>query len=167
MGRRAFLAVAPVAAIIAAAWLSAGSPRITLLNASVVVDYPWPRGGAAMACAVGIAAVAALLRGRALRGVGFVLALGSLLVAAHLLRYRLEAGGSGITSRGLLGTTAIAWQEVSGVELAAAAVRVRGAGGITINVDTADFAPEQRAMLERSIARRVREGGGSGIATVP
>lgn len=167
MGRRAFLAVPAAAAVVATAWLSAGPPRITLLNASVVVDYPWPRSVAAMACAAGIALLAALLRKPALRGVGFVLALGSLLVGAHLTLYRLEASGSGIASRGVLGTTTIGWKAVNGVELGAADILVHGEGGTTISIDTADFAPEQRAILERTVARHVRESGGSGIATVP
>jgi hypothetical protein len=167
MGRRGFLAVPAGAAVIATAWLSTGPPRITLLNASVVVDYPWSRGVAAIACAAGIALLGALLRRPALRGVGFVLALGSLLVGAHLILYRLEASASAIATRGVLGTTTIGWKAVSGVELAATDVLVHGEGGTTISVDTADFAPEQRAMLERTVARHVRESGGSGVATVP
>jgi hypothetical protein len=167
MKRRAILAGLAGAVLASGAYFSVGPPRITLLNASLVLEYPWLRGAAAFACAMSVTALATLVDRPVSRRTGFVLALGPLLVAAHLLLYRLEAGSAGLASRGVLGTTTIAWHDVLGVELGATAVLVRGGGEHSIRIDTSDFAPEQRATVERTLARHVRENGGTGIVTVP
>lgn len=167
MHRRALMAGLSAAFVLAGAFFSVGPPRITLLNASLLVEYPWRRGAAALLSALALAALAAVLPKPTLRRIGFVLALGPLLVAGHLFLYRLEAGPDGLASRGLLGATTIAWRDVHGVELGATAVLVRGLGSKSIRIDTSDFAPEQRATVERSVARRVREKGGTGVVTVP
>lgn len=169
MTRRRLLAVPAVAALIAGGYWSIGPPRITLLNASLVVDYPWPRGAAALLCALALVGIGALLPKPALRRTCFVLALAPLLVAAHLLLYRLEASGSGLSSRGVLGTTAIAWPEVRSViiEAGASAMVVRGESARAIRIDTSDFAPEQRATIERTVARHVREKGTGGVVAAP
>jgi hypothetical protein len=163
--RRWLLSVALVLDV-AGGYLSAGPPRLTLLNASLVVEYPWPRGAAAVACALGIAGLAALVSRPVLRRIGLVLALGPLLVGAHLLWYRLEADNDALVSRGALGTTTLAWRAVRGIDLAPETVSVRGDAS-TISIDTADFSPEQRATLERTLARHVREQGGRGATDAP
>lgn len=168
MGRRAWLAGLAVAALAAGGYFSTRAPRITLLNASLVIDYPWPRAAAALVCAVALGTLAALQTRPVLRRIGLVLALGPLLVAGHLFRYRLEAGGSALVSRSLIGATTIAWREMRGVELGATSVLLRGGEDQrSIRIDTSDFAPEQRAIVERTLARHVREQGGTGIVTVP
>lgn len=165
---RAALVALSLGMIVTFGYLSGGPPRITLLNASLVVEYPWPRGAAAVACALGVALAGAVLTRRALRRLAFVLAMGPLLVGGHLLAYRLEASGAALASRGILGTTTIAWREVREVEQSSADLLVRGLGSARIRIDTTDFGPEQRATLERTVARHVRENGGAGgIVTVP
>jgi hypothetical protein len=81
----------------------------------------------------------------------------SVLVASHLALYRVDADQSGLASRGLLGGTRIPWGEVEGVDGDAGLVVVTGKDRRQIKMDTADFRPEQRATLDRTIARRVRE----------
>jgi hypothetical protein len=78
-------------------------------------------------------------------------------VAIHLALYRVDADQGGLASRGLLGGTRIPWGEVAGVDGDAGLVVVTSKDQRKISVDTADFRPEQRATLDRTIARRVRE----------
>jgi hypothetical protein len=163
---RSIVAVLGVLAAAGLAWLSAGPPRLTLLNTALVVDYPWLRGGSALACAVvlGLAAVVAP-QARA-RWIGLVFTLLPLGVGLHLLLYRVEAADAGLRTRGLGGGHTLAWREVSSLRLAAASLTVEG-GGATLRIDTADFSAEQRAALERSLARRVNEAGGGTVLKVP
>jgi len=81
----------------------------------------------------------------------------SLLVAIHLVAYRVDADQTGLASRSLLGRTRIPWGEVAGVDGDASQVVVAGKDQSKIRVDTTDFRPEQRATLDRTISRRVRE----------
>jgi PH (Pleckstrin Homology) domain-containing protein len=146
--------------------LSAGPPRFTLRNTAIVIDYPATRGSAALGCALAFALFALTW---ARPGLGRMMLLAALLpagVAWHLLLYRLEAAQAGLTSRGGFGSTLLSWNAVRSVRLGSSAVVVEGEGA-TIRVDTADFSPEQRAALERAIARRVRETGAGSVATVP
>lgn len=81
----------------------------------------------------------------------------SLLLAGQTLSYRLEATADGLVSRGLLGTTRIAWREVSRVEQGPDVIVVWGAGDSQIRIGTSGFRPEQRASLDRTMTRRLRE----------
>ncbi|HKC14017.1 MAG TPA: hypothetical protein VKI41_18480, partial [Vicinamibacteria bacterium] len=97
MWRRRLAQVLLSAAILAAAWLAFGPARVTWLNSGLRIDYPWPRGAAALLATVGCALLAALLHHRLLRLGAAGLALVGLLFGLHLLAYRLEAGETGIT----------------------------------------------------------------------
>jgi hypothetical protein len=81
-----------------------------------------------------------------------------LLLGLHLLAYRLEAGEGGITLGGVLGSTTIAWTDVTRVDTGARALVITDRAESQVRVGTNDLAPEQRARLERTIARRVKEG---------
>ena len=111
----------------------------------------------ALAAAAGAALLAAASPHRWSRLIFHALAALSALVAIHLTVYRVDADQSGLASRGLLGRTRIPWGEVAGVDGDAGLVVVTGRDKRRIRVDTADFRPEQRATLDRTIARRVRE----------
>ncbi len=78
-------------------------------------------------------------------------------MAIHLVRYRVDADQTALAARGLLGGTQIPWGEVAGVDGDASQVVVTGKAQNKIRVDTTDFRPDQRATLDRTIARRVRE----------
>ncbi len=145
---------------------SGGPPRLTLANTAMVVDYPWTRGAAGLGAAGALALSAACLARAPVRRGLLLLAVLPAGVGAQLLLSRVEASDSGLRSRGLLGTTRLEWSEVARVSLRLGAVVVEGAGR-SIEVDTTDFAPEQRASLERTIARRVGELGSGRILTLP
>ncbi|HXB56160.1 MAG TPA: PH domain-containing protein [Vicinamibacteria bacterium] len=146
------------AAILAGAGLAFGPARVTWFNAGLRIDYPWPRGAAALLAAVASALLAVLLRNRLLRLGGAALAVAGLFLGLHLLAYRLEAGETGITLGGPLGSTSIAWGDVTRVDTGARALVITDRAEAQVRVGTGDLAPDERARLERTIARRVREG---------
>jgi hypothetical protein len=156
MGGRRRL-VAAVALIVLGAVASMGPPRLTLTNAGLSVEYPWFRGAGALAAALGAALLALAVRRRWPRVAAGALAVLGLAVGAHLLAYRLEADAAGLSSRGLGGRRVVAWPSVSRVEGGPGAIVVVGADQTRIEVDTTDFRPEQRASLERTIARHLRD----------
>jgi hypothetical protein len=143
-------------AIAAGAWLSMGTPRLTLMNNGLRVVYPWPAAAGAVLAAVGAAALALAVRLLWIRVVAALLAVGSLWVGLHLLRYRVEADGQGIRARGLLGERRLAWPTLTRVETPPGLVVVI-AGEDFLELDVTDYRPEDRATLARAIARRVQE----------
>jgi PH (Pleckstrin Homology) domain-containing protein len=154
---RIALLVVGAAVFIAGAYASQGPPRLTLLNAGLSVQHPWRHPVGAVIAAGGAALLAAASPRRWSRLIFHALAALSLVVAIHLVAYRVDADQSGLASRGLLGRTRIPWPEVAGVDGDASQVVVTGKSQNKIRVDTTDFRPDQRATLDRTIARRVRE----------
>jgi hypothetical protein len=150
------VAGALAAALVAGgAFLSYGPPRLVALNAALRVEYAWPRVlGAATVAAGGLVLLAAGRR-RWLWALSAVLFAGGLAAGLHLLRYRVEADDGGLSARALLGTSRLGWTEVERVETGPGLLVVTGRGR-TVRVDTTDFRPEQRAALERTVARRLR-----------
>lgn len=149
------------------AFLSVGPPALELLNTSLRVQYPWTRGTGALLVTAGLAVVAWTLAKLVLRLVCGVFGVGALLVSLHLFRYQLEATDAGLVSRGVLDSTAIAWRDVRKVAQRGDSLLVTGPGETLITVDTTDFEPEQRASLERTISRRVRESAGPAVSPPP
>lgn len=157
--RRTILWVLGAGVLAGGAFVSVGAPRLTLLNASVRIEYPWVRVAGSAAAGVGAAVLAAAAsRTRSRLAWGALAALG---VVSSLERssFRLEADDRGLVSRGWLSETSVPWAEVSRVETGPDVVVIWGKAKARIRVDTADFDPEQRAALDRTIARRIREGG--------
>ena len=107
--------------------------------------------------AAGAALLALAATRRWARVIFIPLAVLSVLVAIHLALYRVDADQVGLASRGLLRRTSIPWGEVMGVDGDGGLVVVTGRNQNKIRVDTTDFRPDQRATLDRTIARRVRE----------
>jgi hypothetical protein len=159
MERRRFLLGASVALVAIGAFLSTGPPRLVLLNAALRLQYPWTRGCGALLAGAGALLLTAVLSRLALRLIAGVAAIAAFAVALHLFRYRLEATAAGLVSRGAIGTTAIGWKEIRSVDRGPDLILVSGPGEARIRVDTTDFGPEQRASLERTIARHVGEAG--------
>jgi hypothetical protein len=146
---------------VAGAVASRGAPRLTLVNTGIRVEYPrWPAAaGLAIAAGAAIASAAAPRR-----WLGVALGVAALLAAsatAGRLRYRLEAGPQTLAARGLLGETSVPWKDVSRVEDGPEILVVWGAGDTQIRITTTDYLPDQRATLERTIARRVAENAPS------
>lgn len=147
--------MASVILVVAGAIVSTGPPRLTLTNAGLSVEYPWFRGIGALIAAAGAGLLAVALRRRWPRIAAAALAALGLAVGAHLLAYRLEADADGLSSRGLTGRRAVTWPGVSRVEGGPGTIAVVGTDETRIEIDTTDFRPEQRASLERTIARRI------------
>jgi len=155
----AFVAMG-VCALLGGAYLSTGSPVLTLLNDSLRISYPWPRAAAAFFAAGGAAVLAASLPKRWLRLCAGTLAVVAVGSATHLLAYRVEAGDRAIEASGLLSQERLAWADVSRVEAGPGVLVIFQGAEVRVRVDTVDYSAEQRASLERTITRRVREAAG-------
>ena len=134
-----------------------GPPHAVWLNAGLRIDYPWHRSVAALAAAAGAFTMAALFRATFMRMLAGFLGVAALVLAAALVFYRLEALDAGLREGGLLGTTDLPWPTVASVEQEPNALAVRDASGHLIRIDTGVLTADQRASLERTISRRVRE----------
>ena len=153
---RAALAVLGLAVLVAGGFFSFGPPRFTWANEGLSIAYPTQRAAAALCAALGGVLAGAVLRGWA-RALLAALAAAALLFGGHLGRYRLSAENGGLIARGLFGTTSIPWREVTRVDNGTARVVVWGRGERQIRIETASFRPEDRSILDRTIARRIRE----------
>lgn len=143
-------------AVLAGAWLSMGTPRLTLLNNGLRVVYPWSAVAGASLAAAGAAALVVVGRLPWIRVVSALLAAGSLWVSLHLLRYRVEADAQGLAVRGLLGERRLPWPSLTRVETPPGLLQVF-AQDTLLELDVTDYRPEDRATLARAISRRVRE----------
>ncbi len=153
--RRAALAAA-LATLVGGLLVAWGPLRAVWLNAGLRIDYPWPRGASALVAAGGAGGLAALARPGALRLLAAAVSIVLGLLGAGLLLYRLEALDEGLVERRLLGTVRLAWSDVTGVQTEPEALLVAGAA-TRVRIDTTQLSPDQRASLERTIARRLRE----------
>jgi hypothetical protein len=145
--------------IVAAAILPVAlrSPRLTLLNAALRIDYGWVAGTAALGAAVLLAAASATAPRRWAQAVLVLCAVAVGGLGGSRLRYRLEIQPDGLNSRELTGSTLVPWGEVTHVDRGTEALVIWGRGETQIRVDTASFEGDQRAALERALARRIIE----------
>jgi hypothetical protein len=164
MARRLLTAAIGLGLLAAGGWRSLATPRLTLVNTGLRIDYPWPQALALLAAALGLGLLAWAVTRPWLRWTAVAAALAVATAAGARLAYRLEADRGGIQDRGLLGSTRLEWKDVQRVTPGPALLLLWGAGDTQVRIDTGGFNPEQRAMLERSIARRVREAQAAGAA---
>jgi hypothetical protein len=158
---RIVLIVAGAILFVVGAYQSQGPPRLTVLNTGFSVTHGLRHPAGALLAAIGAVLLAKASPRRGPRVLLVVLAAVSLLVSIHLAAYKVEADHTGLASRALLRQTRIPWGEVTGVDGDAGLVVVTGNNQNKIRVDTTDFRPDQRATLDRTIARRVRESSPS------
>ena len=137
--------------------LALRSPRLTLLNAALRVDYGWAVGAAALGAALLLGASGVLAPRGWVRAIAMAAALAIGTLGAARLRYQLEVQPDGLRSRGLGGSTTLPWGEVTHVDRGTEALVVWGTGDAQIRIDTARFQGDQRAALERALARRIVE----------
>ena len=135
------------------------APRFVWLNSGVHIAHLWPVWAAAVLAGLGAGLAAWSLRGMA-RKAGLALAVLSLASALHLALYDVGAENAGLSERGLFGTTTLAWKDVSRVDSGTRWIFVWGKDESRVRVDAASFNPEDRARLDRTIARRVKENTG-------
>jgi hypothetical protein len=145
------LATAAAAAVVAVV----AAPRVLWQNAGPRVDYPWPAAAAALLGALVLAGLASSLgpRGRTL---ALASALALALRAGHLFAYVVTATEEGIIQRDLTGSASVAWREIIRVDLEPAHIVVQGRNG-TLRIPTHRISGEDRARLERTVSRRVRQ----------
>ncbi len=146
-----------VLAALAGGYWASGAPRMTLLNTGIRIEYPGWQPAAALGAALGLALVAAASSRRWLHIALGIAAAVLALYAAGRLRYRLDASSDRLVSQGLLGETAIPWRAVARVDKGPDVILVWGQGDAQLRIATSDFTQEQRAALERAVARRVQE----------
>jgi hypothetical protein len=138
------------------AWGTFLPPRITLSNTALRIDHPWPvpAGWAAIAAAALLVAFAVRSRlGRIALG---LVAVVLLVQAWHVAVYRLEAGATLLEEKQALASLSIPWNQVRQVDSRALEIAVWGPES-QILIDTGRFTPEQRATVDRTIARHLRE----------
>jgi len=152
-------ALAAVAVLAAAAWLIRAPMRITLVNTTLRIDDPWTRAASFALAGLGLAALAiALPARRVMRGLLVAGAVLVFAVAAATTSTWLEARPEVLTARRWFRLTTIPWNEVSRVDSWRDAVVVWSASGARVVIDARRLDAQQRAVLERTIARHVREG---------
>jgi hypothetical protein len=155
--RERWLAAAGVVAVLASAPFLGAAPRVVFTNEGLVIDHPGRQAGAAAGLAGGLLLLGLGLRPRFVRFALLGAAGGGIALAGQLGVSRLAAGKDGLESRGLLSRERIGWGEVVGVDTGPAAILVRGPSQRAIRIESRAMSPQDRAMLERMIARRVRE----------
>jgi hypothetical protein len=154
---RILVGTTSIALVAVGLWFSFPAPRLLFLNASVVVRYPVRSTVGLLTTAAGVVLLRSALGLRALR---ILLAFfGGFLVvfAADRYFFRLEAGPLDLTQDGVFGRTRIPWAEVRRVEPGTSIVVLWGRGDAQIRVSTDSFTENERAILDRTIARHVRE----------
>ena len=152
-------ALAAVGLLAAAAWLTRAPMRITLVNTTLRIDDPWTRAAALALAAAGLIALAkALPARRAMRGVLAACGALTFVVAAATASTWLEARPEVLTARRWFVLTTIPWNEVTRVDSWRDAVVVWSGSGGRIAIDARRLDAQQRAVLERTIARHVQEG---------
>lgn len=152
-------ALAAVAGLAAAAWLVRAPMRITLVNTTLRIDDPWMRTAAFVLAGVALIALAAALPAhRAARGLLAACGVITLAVAAAIASTWIEARPEVLVARRWFLRTAIPWKEVSRVDSWRDGVVVWSGSGARVVIDARRLDATQRAVLERTIARHVREG---------
>jgi hypothetical protein len=155
------MASAGVVLLLAASALSlAISPRFTWLNSGLLVAYPARSAAWALAAAAGAAVAGLALTRSALRTLAFALAVIAIGFAGQRFRYRLVAENAGLSEQSLFGSTVFPWKDVTRVESGSQRIVVWGRGEDQIRIEVGSFPAEDRARLDRTLARRVRENSG-------
>ena len=132
--------------------------RIVLVNTTLRIDDDWTRAAAIALAAMALLALAwALPARRALRTVlGLAVAL-TLVAAAAAATTWTEAREHELTALRWFVRTTLPWDEVTRVDSWRDAIVVWSGAGGRIAIDVRRLNGEQRAVLERTIARHVRE----------
>lgn len=154
-----------LALALAAALLARGlyqlttAPQLTVTNTALVIAWPG-RHTIDLALASASACLLAVYAGRRaprfVRTIAWTLALGVTLLTAQHACLRVTLDNDGLARRDLLGSTRLAWRDVTRVTTGSAAL-VAWAGDRQVRVDTGALAAELRATVERNVARHVRE----------
>jgi hypothetical protein len=149
--------VAGLVALLAGGASLRGLPRLTLANTGMRIDHSATTVLLALLAAGGAAVLAYALRARPLRLGASLLAAAFLLVALDLWAYRIDIDDRGLSARLPLSSRHLEWRDVTKVDAEADHLTLLSQKGESLSVTTRALSPEQRASLERAIARRLRD----------
>jgi hypothetical protein len=154
---RATAAAFAIACVTGAILLHRAPMKITLANAGLRIDDPWTRALSFALAAVAAVAVAAALPPRRLHRALLGASAAVLLVfAGEAATASLEAGPDALTVRRWFVRAAVPWSAVRRVDARQDGVTVWAASGAAVDFDARRLTGEQRAILDRTLARRVR-----------
>jgi hypothetical protein len=144
------------AAIAGGAWLSwRGAPRLTLTNTGLQFANPAALPLYALVAVAGALVLLAALRRPRFRALAALGAALLLAYAAQLWRFEVVVGPDALSIRGLLTRESVAWAAVRRVDAEGGFLTLEGSGGERVSVATGRLPPEQRASLERAVARQI------------
>jgi hypothetical protein len=139
-------------------WFSRGAPYFSWQNTTLLVSYSPARWLGPLAIGLGASVMAWAVAQRFLRFVLGAGAIAAIVLCASRQTYRLEADSVALVQRGLFGTDRVTWREVGHVDSGPAVIVVWGGEDRQVRIRTGDVSADDRAILDRTIARRVREG---------
>jgi hypothetical protein len=151
-------AVAAVLLLAAAAGMARAPMRIVLVNTTLRIDDAWTRSASLGLAGLALIALAWALPAR--RGLRIVLGVATaltLVAAAAAATTWTEAREHEISARRWFVLTTLPWSEVTRVDSWRDAVVVWSGAGGRIAIDARRLDGQQRAVLERTIARHVAE----------
>jgi hypothetical protein len=144
------------AAAFAGAWLVRAPMRITLVNATLRIDDPWTRAGGLGFAALSAALLALAFSSRRGHRLLFAAcAAGLAVLGAEAGTQWLEARPDALAAGRYFTRTTLPWGEIARVEARQDGVTVWAASGGAIDFDARRLTGEQRAVLDRTLARRV------------
>jgi hypothetical protein len=156
VSRRALLAALALAALaLGLALAFTAAPRLTLTNTGLVFAQARAASLGAFLAAGGALALAVHGRSRGLRSVAAILALGLVGLGAQRALFRVEVGPDRLSVRGLLGVRSVGWTEIARVLTPVGELILEDRSGAVVRVSTGSLLPEQKASLERAVARHV------------
>jgi hypothetical protein len=144
-----------VGAVVAGAFLAQGAPHLVVLNKSLRVQYPWWRTGGAVLMGAGFALAGWAARSRWAWLPAGLVALLFFLTAAKMGRYRLDVDDEAVRQREWH-EAVLPWSQIAQVEPKADAVLLRTDTSV-VTIDTHDLRPEDRAALDRNLARHLSQ----------
>jgi len=136
---------------------SRGPLRLTWTNHGVEAAFPWHTLALAAGAALGVVPALVLVSRPAGRLILGLAVLGLAARAGDRALYRLHVEATGLRQRTLLGSSALDWSQVSQVAGSVQAILVRDKAGAVIEIPAPPLRPEDRATLERTLSRRIRE----------
>lgn len=160
--RGGLLAVAGMAVAAGSIGTWRSTPRLTLSNAGLRIDHPAAMALYALLAAAGAVALVVMLKhrgrgGRAFATVAAIAAFGFLGLAGARAAFQVEVGRERLAIRSLTGWQGIPWADVTRVDTNASELRLESRGRPSLRLALGALSPEQRASLERAIARHVSE----------
>jgi Bacterial PH domain len=153
--RAALAALSAVLVLGGLVW-GAGAPTLTLTNGALVAHYPLAGPCGHLLAAFGCVLLVLLLRGRG-RLLASAPAAAFLIVGLHQAFYRIQADSDALELRGLFTHERLPWKDIVRVDRGETQLDVVGPQDRILALPVTALQPADRASLERTIARHLRE----------